>query len=322
MDEAILVTGGLGMIGAQVCRALVEAGRRPVIYDAGADVALLGEAAARCTLVRGGLDDLPRLLDAVRSCSPAAILHFAARVGADAERHPWSAIQTNLAGTAAVFECARLSGVPRVVFPSSKNAYGDVLEPHRHPTYLPVPESHPREPTNLYGTLKRSCEDVAAHYAARHGLDIVAFRFGSSFGPGLPGRSGALMLLGLIEAAIDGRPWRAERGADQCDDVCYAGEAARATLAALEAPAQPGRFRAYNVSGGELLSLARMIAILQSLYPGWDAHAGPGLDYRGIGVAQYFRMDTGRARAELGWRPAFDFRAAVLDYARQRASLR
>jgi UDP-glucose 4-epimerase len=315
MKERILVTGGLGMVGAFVCRALIASGRRPVVYDLGTSSARLKDIAAECDFVQGNVTDLPTLLGAVREHKAAAIMHFGGQVGPEVELNPWGSLNANLMGTTTVFECARLAGIERVIFPSSKMTYGPVAERHRHPHYEPVPEAHPREPLKLYGKIKRACEDVADHYAGRYGLDIIALRFGSAFAPGKFGRFGKVSpVMGLIEAAIAGRPMRIERGADQCDDLCYSGESANGAIAALGSPARPGSFRVYNIASGELISLARMIAILQELFPGWRGEAGPGLDYRDMGTEYYFLMSTQKAAAEIGFVPRFDFRKAALDY--------
>ena len=191
-----------------------------------------------------------------------------------------------------------------------------MAEKHRHPTYEPVPEAHPREPLLLYGKLKRMCEDVADHYAQLYGLDIIALRFASAFGPGRFGLHARVSpVLELIEAAIANRPFRIECGAEQCDDLCYSGESANGFMAALDSVACPGRFRAYNIGSGELISLREMIAVLKDLYPSWSAEAGPGLDYRRLGAGYYFRMATRKAQTELGFKPLFDFRRAATDYA-------
>ena len=313
-SDKVVLTGGLGMVGSHVTRALVRSGRRPVVYDAGNDTELVSDVAAQCDMVQAGVEDMPRFISVLREHRPCAILHFAAQVGPHVERQPWSSLHANLLGTVNMLECARLADVPKVIFPSSKMVYGPVALQHRHPVYEPVTEGHPREPNNFYGKLKRATEDVAAHYAQLYGLDVIAFRFGSTFGPGKRGRH-KVAVSALIEAAIAGEPMHLAQGAEQCDDLCYAGEAARASLAALQAPASWGSFRAYNIASGELISLAQIIAVLQRLYPGWDGRAGTGLDYRDMGVGHYFAMATGKAERELGYKPQLDFASAVRDYA-------
>jgi len=315
MSDVVMVTGGLGLVGSHVSRALVASGRRPLIYDLRPDTAMIPDIASSCTVVQGGLDNLPRLIGAINEHKPTAILHFAAQVGEQVEKQPWSALNANLMGTAAVFEAARLTGIRRVVFPSSKMAYGAVSERHRHPAYEPVPEEHALDPKDLYGKLKHAIEDIAAHYAPLYGMDLTALRFASSFGPGGPGRHKVLVMR-VIESAITGQPLHVDTGAEQADHFCYSAEAANAALAALDAPVQPGRFRAYNIAGDELLSMAQIIEILKEMYPGWQGSVAPGLDYRKIGTGYYYAMDTRRARDELGWKPRFDFRGAVRDYAR------
>ena len=320
----VLVTGGLGIIGSFVCRALLVASRQPVIYDIGGGTELVRDIAADCVIERGNICDLPRLMGIVSHHEPVAIAHLAGQMGPQVELLAWSSINTNLIGAVTVFEAARLSGVRRVVFSSSRQVYGPVAEKHRHPTYEPIPEEHPREPVKLYGKLKRCCEDIADHYARFYGLDIIALRFGSTFGPGKFGRIDTKMshVLGLIEGAIANRPYRVEFGADQRDDLCYLGEAADGFIAALDSEARPGKFRAYNIASGELISLREMIATLKDLYPSWGAEAGPGLDYDGTGSGYYFRLATEKARAELGFKPRFDFRSAAIDYAATLARLK
>jgi len=314
VSDKVVLTGGLGMVGSHVARALVRSGWCPVVYDAGTNTELVSDVAAQCDMVQGSVEDMPRFLSVLREHEPCAILHFAAQVGPHVERQPWSSLHANLLGTVNILECARLADVAKVIFPSSKMVYGPVALHHQHPMYVPVTEDHPREPNNFYGKLKRATEDIAAHYAELYGLDVIALRFGSSFGPGKRGRH-KVAVSALIEAAIHGEPIHMAHGADQCDDLCYSGEAARASLAALLSPSLPGSFRAYNIASGELISLRQIIAVLQQLYPGWDCSAGAGLDYRNMGVGHYFAMAIDKAEQELAFRPQLDFASAVRDYA-------
>lgn len=83
-----------------------------------------------------------------------------------------------------------------------------------------------------------------------------------------------------------------------------------------------GRFRVYNIASGELISLQEMVDILKELYPSWKGEAGPGLDYRHMGVGYYFKMATYKAQAEIGFRPKFNFRSAAIDYAQTLARLK
>lgn len=312
----VLVTGGLGIIGAFVCRALLETGRQPIIYDGSMNTGLISDIAKDCVIEQGDICDMPKMLGIIDAYNPVGILHFAGQPGPRVEKFPWAALQSNFIGTATVFECARLSGISRIVLPSSKAVYGKIGERHGHPVYEPVSETHPREPLRHYSKLKRAAEDLGDHYARLYGLDIIALRFGSAFGPGKAGlHANVSPVIAVIEAAIHGRPIRVECGADQRDDLCYSGESANGAIAALDSPGRPGEFRVYNIASGQLISMAEMIATLSELYPSWKGEVGPGLDYRRSSVADYFLMNTSRAREEIGFQPKFDFKSAVLDYA-------
>ena len=106
-------------------------------------------------------------------------------------------------------------------------------------------------------------------------------------------------VLCVIEAAIANRPYRIEYGAEQCDDLCYLGDSANAFITALDSKVQAGKFRAYNISAGELISLREMIGILKALYPSWNAEAGPGLDYDDTDAGITSEWQPGRPRMSL-----------------------
>jgi len=313
--EPLLLTGGLGMVGSAVCRALVTSGRRPVIFDTGHDRSLIRSVEHLCDFEYGSIENPLHLMAVTQKYKPTTILHFAGRLGSYVEQFPSVALQTNLIGTTSIFECARLMGVNRVIFPSTKMIYGHVQQEYQHPHYKPVPEEHPLNPLILYAKLKRATEELAMHYAKLYDLDIIAMRFGSSFGPGILGRSKAIPLMGLIESAIRNEPFQLDCGTEQKDDYCYSGESSNAVVSALNAPLQKGSFRAFNIASGELISLGKIVEVLQGLYPNWQGHVGPGLDYRKIGMGYYFQMDTSKATREFGFKPQFTFKKAVQDYA-------
>lgn len=83
---------------------------------------------------------------------------------------------TNVVGTYNVLQAAARAGVKRVVFTSSREAYGD-------PKALPVPESAPMQPKNAYGASKVAGE-VYCRLAAHQGLETVVLRLANVYGPG------------------------------------------------------------------------------------------------------------------------------------------
>jgi uronate dehydrogenase len=161
----VLVTGAAGRIGRAACPGLAARGwqvrgldHRPLDGVAGlADppvVAEIGDAAA-LTAATAGMD---------------AVVHLAA-ISTEA---PFAEIlAANIDGTYQVFEAARRSGVPRVVFASSNHAVG--FTPRTELAGVDLP---PR-PDTFYGLSKVFGEALGRLYADRYRLEVVCLRIGS-----------------------------------------------------------------------------------------------------------------------------------------------
>ncbi len=76
MSQSILVTGGAGYVGSHACKALANAGYRPVVYD---NLSRGRREAVRWgPFVEGDLQDRERLVAALRTHQVGAVMHFAA----------------------------------------------------------------------------------------------------------------------------------------------------------------------------------------------------------------------------------------------------
>jgi UDP-glucose 4-epimerase len=133
----ILLTGAMGAIGSWVARELVERGHRPLLYDSRADFTLIPDLVDRVDLVVGDLLDLPTLVRTVLEHKVERILHLAAMMPPQAQANPYLGFRVNAEGTLNVLEAARIGGVRRVVYTSSKAVYGRITGGHAHPTYKP-----------------------------------------------------------------------------------------------------------------------------------------------------------------------------------------
>lgn len=155
----VLVTGGLGYIGAHTCVALINAGYEVVVLDnlANSRMDVLDRiaqvAGRRPAFVRG---DVRRQadLDHALSRSVDAVVHFAGlKAVADSVRDPLEYYDVNVAGTQALLRRMRAACVRRIVFSSSATVYGE-------PDVVPIPESHACRPQSPYGRSKRMVEQM------------------------------------------------------------------------------------------------------------------------------------------------------------------
>ena len=310
----MLVTGGLGVNGAWVTRALLARGIRPVVVDARADFSLLTAAERDAiTFIAGDFTD-PAVLDAAFAETPAAVIHMAARVG-NAEEDVPETVRVNVHGTALLLERARQAGVARFVYTSSRAVYGGLVGPYGPPEYRAVPEDHPCRPVRVYDVTKHAAEGIGRNYARKFGMEFVALRFAMIFGPGKTARHGGYGVLSrIIEGGIRHEPVRIAQGGDALDDMIYVADVADAVATAALHP-KPG-FDAYNISHGLGRSLHEMADAVRAVTGANDIAIGPGFDAIGLGVNYAGVLDNARAREDLGFSPRFGLRDAVEDYAR------
>jgi UDP-glucose 4-epimerase len=182
--DRILVTGCAGFIGSSLTDRLLAAGHSVVGIDSFEDyyaradkernlVGALDDE--RFTLVEQDLveADLARLVDGV-SC----VYHLAAQAGV---RASWGSsfdvyARNNVLATQRLLEASRAAGVPKLVYASSSSVYGDQDE-------LPLREDMTPRPRSPYGVTKLAGEHLCLLYQANYGLDTVALRFFTVYGP-------------------------------------------------------------------------------------------------------------------------------------------
>jgi UDP-glucose 4-epimerase len=308
----VMVTGGLGVNGSWVVRRLVEAGIETVVFDLQEDTGLISDVVDDVNLVRGDICDLEAIERTIKGERVERIVHMAAMLHSHQQR-PHDAFAVNAMGSVNVLEAARDCGARRVVFASSRAVYGGATGLHAHPTYEPISEEDPVRPRFVYETCKVAVEGMGRNYADSHGLEFVALRFAHIVGPGKGSWTvGNSLCSKMIDNAIAGIPTTVDHGGDQRDDIIYAadvGEGARlATVAQI-----PGH-RVFNISRGVATTLGELADAIKRTIPEAEFSIGPGLDYMDAPEQWYGPLDNSRARAELGFEPAFDLDSMVADY--------
>lgn len=289
-----VVTGAAGFIGSQLTAALLDRGAAVVAIDRFTDYYARERKEANLALLRRrpgfrlvdrDLVDLP-LADLFSGA--AGVFHLAAQPGV---RGSWGSsfavyVHDNIVATQSVFEAAARAGV-RVVFASSSSVYGNAEA-------YPTREDATPRPVSPYGVSKLCCEDLAHAYAHEAGLDFVALRYFTVYGPG---QRPDMAIQRIAMALADGLPFQVYGNGMQTRDVTYVDDAVAATVGAMQ-HAAPGAI--YNVGGGSETSLRDIIALC-------EAQSGRRLELlcaqTAVGDVRRTAADTTRIRAELGWAP-------------------
>jgi len=253
----VVVTGGAGFIGANLCRTLLDSGVDEVVVlddlSTGSRDNLDG---LDVELVEGSILDRDAL---DRCCQRAgAIVHLAARASVPRSiADPVASHLANASGTVEVLEAARRAGNPHVVVASSSSVYG------ANPT-LPKREDLASRPLSPYAASKLATEAYALAWQHSYGLPVLAFRFFNVFGPlQAPGHAYAAVVPAFVSAALAGQPLCVHGDGRQSRDFTYVGTvAAVLTTAVLDRVTDPDPV---NLAYGSRVELLELIALLEDI---------------------------------------------------------
>jgi UDP-glucose 4-epimerase len=317
----VMITGGMGVIGAEASRRFVQQGHRPVIFARHRDEWLIRDILDKVDVELGDVLDMPRLLEVIKRHRVTHIVHAAAFVGAVSAENPALSVQVNVMGTVNVLEAARAFDVARVVYTSAKGVYGPALGEYGHPTYKPVPEDLPKNPKRIYDSAKLMGEQVGLYYQANMGVDVVVLRFATTYGPGKTARHGKMGVTSqIVEHPAGGRPFRLAQGGEEKDDFVYNKDSAYGIY--LACMAKNPASRVYNIGTGVGRTLEDIARVIRNHLPNADIEIGPGLNFLGMPYPACGIYDISRARAELGYAPQYDLDRGIADYLESLARLK
>jgi UDP-glucuronate 4-epimerase len=299
------VTGAAGFIGSHLAEALLADGHDVYALDCFTDYYDPAEKERNSASL--GVNRLDLAEEPLELAGVDGVFHLAGQPGVRSfgEAFPLY-VRRNVLATQKVFEASATAGV-RVVFASSSSVYGDAE------TY-PTPESAGPKPLSPYGITKLACEHLAYAYARSFGLDCVALRYFTVYGP----RQRPDMLFRRVcERLGDGDVFEIYGSGEQSRSFTYVADVVEATLAAMDNAPSGGT---YNVGGGEEATILEAIALLEGA-------SGRTLLTRQVAAAKgdmtRTSADISRIRGELAWEPRTSLRdglAAMWSWAAARVA--
>ncbi|GHV46246.1 NAD-dependent epimerase [Synergistales bacterium] len=303
----VLITGGLGFIGAHAANRLVSLGHEVVTFDT-----LPGPSSEAAELLRGtehfrgDLLSQMSLFEALKKHKVDRILHLAALRNLDSQRNPWLAFRLNCEGTINCFEAARVFGLERVAFASSSAAIGTyAYYDSLHVTE--VPDDAPLRPLNIYGVTKAFDEMMAKEYSSTYKLSIIGARLALIYGPGKKAGSKTSGWNDLIECSVDGTPVKQSRLSDMKVSINYAKDSSEAAVRATVAENAPSG--TYNCTGHRVTPAEFCEAVKRVLPKAnitlLDDGAKPGTSGA---------FDTKLAKEFLGYTPLYSLEKGIEDH--------
>ncbi len=293
MSRLALVTGGAGFIGSHLTARLLAEGWQVRVLDNFNS----GKEANLCALP-GDLDVMRGDIRDMNACRAAcagvdSVFHLGALasvIGSISD--PVGSHEVNLGGTLNMLTAARDAGARRFVFSSSAAIYGNA-------DALPTNENQPYLPQSPYATHKACGEFYCKNFYELYGLETVILRYFNVFGPRQSLSSGYAAVVPLfITAALAGRSPTVFGDGEQTRDFVYVENVVAANVLAATQKDVAGV--AYNVAGGEALSLLQLIAHLERIA---GRPLNPVFQPERAGEIKHSYADIARANVRLGFAP-------------------
>lgn len=244
----VLVVGGSGMFGRKTLLHLLEDPEVSTVtsMDLTPPVPWFMKTIVgykdRFNYARGDVSQLEDILNVIKSYSIDRVIHWAVIMGASANTMPRLATKVNFVGTSNVFEAARLMGISRVVYASSRNVYGLPQDAYGD---REVTEDDRINPNNPYGIAKRYAEILAEQYSTLFGIKSTGVRPAIGYGHG--GRTPIQYWCDMPSAVAVGKPFSFEMDGTEPESLVAADDLGEFARILIKADSSPNPI--YNVGG-------------------------------------------------------------------------
>jgi UDP-glucose 4-epimerase len=313
LDEAyrgrrVLITGGLGFIGSNLARRLVELGSEVVLVDS-----LIPQYGGNRANIRGIEDRLTVNISDVRDAHslPSLIrgrelvFNLAGQTShVDSLHDPFTDLDINCRSQLSILEtCRHEDPEVKIVFASTRQLYG-------RPQYLPVDERHPLAPVDPNGVNKAAGEWYHLVYGEIYGLRCSVLRLTNTYGPRMRVKDDRQTFLGTwLRLAVEGQELLVFGDGTQRRDFTYVDDAVEAFLLAGASPEADGEV--FNVGGEPPVSLRELAELLVEIAGGGSYRLVPfPEERRSIDIGDYF-ADDAKIRRRLGWEPRVGLREGL-----------
>ena len=266
-NKKILITGGAGFIGSNLCEYFVSNGNTVVCLDDLStgffeNIEPLTHL-PNFTFIKGDIRDLETCKKAVEGCE--YVLHQAALGSVPRSiNDPITTNEVNIGGFLNMLVAARDEKVKRFIFAASSSTYGDSVA-------LPKVEDVIGKPLSPYAITKYVNELYADVFAKTYGLDFIGLRYFNVFGKRqTPNGAYAAVIPKFVAQFIDGEPPVINGDGTFSRDFTYIKNVIEMNEKAMLTENKNALNQIYNTAFGENTSLNELVEILKTELANFD----------------------------------------------------
>lgn len=267
-DKKVLVTGGAGFIGSNLCEALLDLGAEVVCLDnfATGHRYNIEEflANSRFTLIEG---DIRNMETCQKACEGVDFVLHEAALGSVPRsiNDPITSNEVNVSGFLNMLVAARDNGVKRFIYAASSSTYGDSTE-------LPKVEERIGRPLSPYAITKYVNELYADVFHKAYGLDTIGLRYFNVFGRRQdPNGAYAAVIPLFIKKLMNHESPVINGDGSYSRDFTYVENVILMNLLCLTTENKQALNQVYNTAAGERTSLLELVELLKKYLSEYDS---------------------------------------------------
>jgi len=303
----ILLTGGAGFIGSNVCRRMLEDDRISLIRVI--DNLATGNRSniepflnhPKFEFVWGDIREYTTCLDVCKGIDK--ICHLAALGSVPRSiKHPVTTNNVNITGSLNIFSAAKELGIKRVVYAASSSTYGDSKE-------LPKREDRIGNPISPYAVTKLVNELYANVFGKLYDMEFIGLRYFNVFGPRQdPNGAYAAVIPLFVKAVLYDKQPTINGDGLQSRDFTFVDNAVQANIKALFTENSEAVNEVYNIACGERITINDLYDYIKNIaHSDLQAIYGPSRQ----GDVKHSLADISKAQKLLGYDPEVSVREGL-----------
>jgi UDP-glucose 4-epimerase len=299
-SKRILITGGLGFIGSNLARRLVNLGAKVTLVDSliptyGGNLFNIADIKAKVYCNITDVRDPYAMAYLVKDQD--FLFNLAGQTShMDSMIDPQTDLDINATAQLSILEACRKSNPKiKLIFASTRQLYGK-------PDYLPVDELHPIRPVDVNGINKLAGEWYHLLYNNVYGIRACALRLTNTYGPGMRVKDARQTFLGIwVKLLLEGKPIKVFGDGKQLRDFNYVDDCVEALL--LAGASEKANGKIYNLGSKEVIDLKNLAEKMINLDCGGSYEL---VDFpkerKSIDIGDYY-SNFSLIEKELGWSP-------------------